>query len=519
MTAAYLRRHGFFLAVLALGAALRVIVQLAYVPAILYFDSHGYLAHASDLDPTGLRPIGYEALMLRWLLPFHDLAVIPAAQHVLGLGIGIAIYVLLVRRGVRRWLATLAAAPALLDGYQLQIEQNVMSDTLFEALMVAALVLLLWRHRLAWPAAAAAGVVLGLATTVRLPGLALVVGAVLYAGLVGIGWRGKVVGAGLVMVGFAAPLLAYGAWYHHVAGEFRLSGGPTKGKVLYGRTAPLADCAKLAGQDVPRYLVQMCPNQERYAALRQRWYPQYWGPDYFANWGSPAHEIDYPPGVEMYDAMEEFGREVIRTQPLTVAGAMGRDFLKGFAPVRVAFPGDTPLERWRFQEHFPRFPNRDEDAAIARYGGAGPEVQPALAGFLRDYQSVAYTSGVVFAVGYLAAGAAAAGAGRARRSDLRAASLLVVVTGVSLLALAAVFEFSWRYQLPSILLAPLAGALGLTAVLAPPRRAPTRKLFSRGDPGAAEAAEDAAREDDAPEAPVRGVRGGRDRLPVDAPRR
>ncbi|MQA85692.1 MAG: phospholipid carrier-dependent glycosyltransferase [Streptosporangiales bacterium] len=473
------RRHWFFLAVLTAGALLRAVVQLAYVPAILYFDSHLYLDNADELDPSGLRLIGYEALLLRWLLPFHDLALIPAVQHLLGLGMGVAIYALLVRRGVRRWLSTLAAAPVLLDGYQLQIEQNVMSDTLFLTLVVAALVLMLWRPVPLWPAVAAAGVVLGLATTVRLAGLALVPVAVGYVAIVGRGSRHKVIGSGLVVLGFAAPLLLYGAWYQHVAGEFRLTGGPTKGKVLYGRTAPLADCGRLAAGDQPSYMALMCPDSPRYAELRREWYPRYWGPDYFANWGSPAHEIDYPPGVDKYDAMERFGWQVIKNQPLDVAGAVGRDFLKGFTPVRMDFPGDTPLERWRFQEKYPRFPRRDEYGTVEKYGGAGPRHRPMLAAFLRDYQSVAYTSGVVFAAGFLASGAAAVGAGRrARDSGLRAAALLVGLTGVSSLLLAALFEFSWRYQLPSVVLAPLAGALGLTALFC------TRGSASRGHPAA-----------------------------------
>ena len=43
------------------------------------------------------------------------------------------------------WLAALAAAPVLLDGYELQIEQTIMPDVWFEACIVAGLALLLWR--------------------------------------------------------------------------------------------------------------------------------------------------------------------------------------------------------------------------------------------------------------------------------------------------------------------------------------------------------------------------------------
>ena len=49
----------------------------------------------------------------------------------------VVLYLLLVRRGVPRWLSALAAAPVLLDAYQVQIEQTIMPDVWFEALILA----------------------------------------------------------------------------------------------------------------------------------------------------------------------------------------------------------------------------------------------------------------------------------------------------------------------------------------------------------------------------------------------
>ena len=72
---------------------------------------------------------------------------VAAVQHLLGLGMAVALYVLLLRRGSPRWLAALATAPVLLDAYQLQMEQTVMPDVLFEAPLVAGLAALLWRPR------------------------------------------------------------------------------------------------------------------------------------------------------------------------------------------------------------------------------------------------------------------------------------------------------------------------------------------------------------------------------------
>jgi hypothetical protein len=69
------------------------------------------------------------------------------------------------------------------------------------------------------------------------------------------------------------------------------------------------------------------------------------------------------------------------------------------------------------------------------------------------------------------------GVGNARRSGIRAASLLVSGFGVTVLLTAAAFEFSWRYQLPGLVLLPMAGALGITAFAGPLRRpGPRRKV-------------------------------------------
>ena len=83
--------------------------------------------------------------------------------------------------------------------------------------------------------------------------------------------------------------------------------------------------------------------------------------------------------------------------------------------------------------------------------------------------------GAVLGVAFVAGLLAAAGVGRARRSGLRAACLLPALCGLSVLFAADFFHFSWRYQLPALVLAPLSGALALTALTGwtEPRRAAT----------------------------------------------
>jgi hypothetical protein len=50
-------------------------------------------------------------------------------------------------------------------------------------------------------------------------------------------------------------------------------------------------------------------------------------------------------------------------------------------------------------------------------------------------------------------------------TDLRVPWLLVTLAAVVLLVSSDAFEFSWRYQLPAVVLLPLAGTLGVTALI------------------------------------------------------
>jgi EamA domain-containing membrane protein RarD len=51
-------------------------------------------------------------------------------------------------------------------------------------------------------------------------------------------------------------------------------------------------------------------------------------------------------------------------------------------------------------------------------------------------------------------------------TGLAGACALVTLAAVVLLVSSDAFEFSWRYQLPAVVMLPLAGALGLTALIA-----------------------------------------------------
>src|ERR1700761_1830730 len=164
------RRHWLLTVLLVAGVTLRVLTQMAYRPALLYIDSPKYLINGLQrLDPQG-----YRLLVLDPLTWFGNLAVVAGFQHLLGLAMAVALYAVLIRRNAPRWAAALAAAPVLLDAYQLQMEQTIMPDVVFEAAIVAGLVLLAWKPRPSPVVVGVAGFILGTSATIRQVGEALI---------------------------------------------------------------------------------------------------------------------------------------------------------------------------------------------------------------------------------------------------------------------------------------------------------------------------------------------------------
>ncbi len=448
--AAAARRHWLFLTFFAGGFALRIVTMIAYRPAFLYIDSFRYLANLHRLDPTGIEPIGYDLLLLRPVLALTNLAAVAVLQHVLGLAMGVAIYALVLRRGVRRWLAALATLPVLLDAYQLQIEHNIMSDALFEALVLSVVVILLWQQRPTYRACAAAGAILGIAVTVRLVGIPLIVPAALFVVLAGRGLSGRVWKTAVLVAAFAVPLSVYAAYYHDQAGRYALTSSDAG--TLYGRAAVIADCSML---HLPSYERVLCPKEP----LGQR------SGDRYAHDPTLLAQITPPPGMDANDVVRDFSVRVFRQQPFDLTTSVLSDFLHGFVWSPSTQANDPPLFRWQFQLSYPRFPPNNPTQAMQSYGERRSVVEP-LARFLRRYQlSIGFVPRILLGLCFLAGLLGTFGAGRARRSELRLACLLATLFGLGLLLTADFFEFSWRYQLPALVLAPIAGAFGISALL------------------------------------------------------
>jgi hypothetical protein len=464
------RRNWLFLVLVTAGLVLRVLAQVAYRPALLFIDSIKYLYGAYP----GNDPPGYQ-LGLRAFLAVGNLPAAVAIQHLLGLAMAIALYVLLLRRGVPRWLAALATAPVLLDAYQLQIEQSIMPDTLFEALIVAGLVIMLWRPRPVMWMVVAGGLLLGASATVRQIGEVFILPALIFVLVVGGNWRGRLTKALALCLAFAFPILFMSFRNYLAIKSFSLA--PYASATIYGRAAAAADCATLR---LPASEQSLCPTPQQQAM----------GPDWLDHGaGSPIKTFKPPPGMRHVSVATDFSRRVFLQQPLPVAVAIAKDAIKLFAIQRVTSPGDTSIARWQFQRGYPLYPpyitihngqlqyvaltptgHQRIIASGQQFGGGQPAVSKSLASFLRAYQlDGGYTPGPLLLVALLAGLAGSATVLRRRASPGQRASaqacLLIFLSGAAVLLASDIFEFSWRYQLPALVTLPPAGALGVTVVI------------------------------------------------------
>jgi len=463
-----LRRHWMLALLIAGGLLLRVVTQFAYEPALLFIDSKKYLYGTDfNLGAWGsFDPIGYTLLVLKPVLIFTNLGFVAVLQHVLGLGMAVALYVLMLRRGVVRWLAALAVAPVLLDAYQLNAEQTIMPDVLFEALVVAGIVLLLWRPRPALAFVILAGLALGTSAPVRQVGEALILPALVYVVAAARDWRTRLLHGAVLTVCFALPIVGY-MGYSKVVLHYGFQMSSMGDAYLYGRAAHAADCATLT---LPPDEQVLCPTPAQ--ALK-------FGVDGLVNNpDSPRVEyaVDVRQGVPDYNLpqQKQFAYAVIKQQPMRVIGDITRDSIKIFALTRNTVEGDTPIKRWQFQNVYPTFPpgitakgSHSATNLFAAAGGGGQaRVRRPLAVGLRFYQlHGGYTPGPVLLLGLLLGLAGIFTFGRRRDpANLSLACLLVTGSAVAVLLGADLYEFSWRYQLPALVTLPIAGAFGATAI-------------------------------------------------------
>src|SRR5204863_5578806 len=330
-------------------------------------------------------------------------------QHLLGLGGALLLYLVLRRLGVRPWLAALGAAPILLDGYEVYLEQMVMAEALFVFLVVAVVAVLLWRDKPTMAGCIGGGLLVGAAAITRNTGMFVLVPAVGYVALRRAGWRRVVAMVGVT----AVMLIGYASWYRAEHGHFALEG--YDGYFIAGRVMPFADCRGLSLPPLERRLCDPRPVADR---LGTDWY--IWNP------GTPLRDPEFPPGESREAVARSFGLRIIRHQPLTYLRTVLGDVAHYFEPGHRIGPKDNPVQGWQFRTFWnpgpwhPEYPPADPyvyqwtwpgdevyyGQIMATHGfnveRLGPSLNVPIARKLASYQRhVGYTPGPLLAVAVL----------------------------------------------------------------------------------------------------------------------
>jgi uncharacterized membrane protein YhaH (DUF805 family) len=435
------RAHWLMAAAVAGGAALRAVVMLGYPPAMWFNDSYLYVSGAVSHATALARPSGYSAFLLL-LLPLHKFALVAAVQHLMGLAIGVLVYAAARRRGTPGWLAVLAAVPVLYGAYQVQLEQQVMSDTLFMLLVTAAVAALCWRERAGVRAATAAGVLLGGAMLVRPAGLLLPAVAAGCLLLWRAGWRPAVA----LLAAGATPVAGYVMIFHLQHGPYAMT--EPGGTFLYGRVMTFAQCRVIRP---PPSLARLCdprPPGRRGIAAEYIWHRH-----------DPLWKLGrglFTPQVSTL--AQRFALRAITAQPLAYLRAVASDTWRAFGWSRELGYDRRTQVLYLFSTPPPRIPGWADWHALRAYqpGLGQPRAVAPFAGFLAAYQRVVYLRGTL--LGLILAGGLA---GLARRwRDRGGPGLLPWTAAVALLVLpVAVSGFSYRYLLPVVPPACLAAAL------------------------------------------------------------
>jgi Dolichyl-phosphate-mannose-protein mannosyltransferase len=343
ITNAVFRRHWPFALVVAAAALVRIGVAVAYRPALFYSDSWAYIDRTwccGGVAFTSYPPSGYPVLMQLLSPVGRQLAVITSAQHVAGLLVGVSLYALLLRAGVNRIVAALAAAVVLLDAYSIALEQHIMSEPFFTLALTASVYFATDPQRRA-RAIAASGLLLGAAVTMRAAALFAI--PVWLAYVLWTYRRPRLLATAAVC--FALPLCAYAVtsavegYPFHPVRSFALSGGST-GWALYGRVGSIADCNEAHIPRATRSLCQPAAKRHHSSSYYQ------WDPN------SPARRLfGWPSSTRSTrsdDLLKEFAIAIILAHPGAYVESVSRDFLRyfetggGAVDEALTLPRDVP---------------------------------------------------------------------------------------------------------------------------------------------------------------------------------
>jgi hypothetical protein len=439
---------------LGAAVALRIATLALYFPGVVWHaDSLRFALVAPDVhrifDDTW-HPAGYPMFLGALRLVSDQVWFTIAAQHLLGLLAGTALYLAVTRLGAPRWLGLIPAAVYLFSGDVLFFEHTLVSEQLALALTALALsaAILGLRPKVDTRWLAASGALATGAWLTRAPFLVVVFAVVSVAALGVTGRRSRATAGGAAALGaafvFGLYLLAF-----QVSGGRYLGLWDMTGWQLYGRVAPFAACDQF---DVPEGAGTLCESRPPADRPASFFYTQ--------ESTSPAvREFGY--GSPQADGLlYDFAIRAIRAQPRDYASAVISDL------ARYVRKGSPPFTATRLAGLDWTFASRPAwIEAIARHQLAarydGTKVSAPGEHLLGDYQSVMRVHGLLIAVLLLLTLAGAIwgrGPGRFGAALFGSTSVLLFLGPVA----ASAYDF--RYGIPPATLLACAGTLAAYAL-------------------------------------------------------
>ena len=470
---------GGLLVVLVLGAIVRGLFMAAWSPAFMGWpDAKSYIdVSHSGLFGNPLRPAGYPLFLVVLNTIWTNIHFVVVVNHLLGLATAVVLYATVVRAGGPRWLGLIPATIVALGGDQMFLEHSVLSEPLFTFLtacgVYAAVRCAGDGRTLPW--AAASGLALACATSVRVVGMATIVIICVWMAFAASGaLRRRLLTAGTAA---AAALAILGSYWIAEYSSTGMVGMSRNGDYhLYGRVAPFADCTKFTPPRGTEMLCETTPRAER--PIVDAYIFSYWHSPAVRAFGSP---FDATP--EASAKVGEWARAAVLGQPddylVEVGAGMLRyvapesDWLHGYGggPGYEALTGRNILLNPNFRSHA-------IDSLQRYYGWHGSDYQthPGLLSALRGYARVTRIQHVIFLALALASFAGVLTAGG---RDRRIAVLLWLVAWCLLTAPVASLEFSARTAIPGLGFLGASAAVGGLATARAWRerreRAPTRR--------------------------------------------
>lgn len=449
-----------FLILLALGGFVRLAAVVMYFPAWMQSNDE---IRFSRVSPTGIfsdywMPAGYAFFARGMRAIFSELWVTIAVQHVVGLSIGVILFLAMRRLGARPWLACIPAGVAFLSGDQIWIEHQVVAEAFMTACLVAGLACsirgLVPTVDLRWLVAGSVFLIYaGLSRNVAFVALPVVVLAVAF--WVRGGYAVRVRALAAVVVPALAVLGLYLAAFE-ISGGHYLGISDMSGWDLYARVAPIADCSRFTPPEGTRRLCEDTPLSEREGSLGYSWDPNSRG----------RQVVALEPGTSAL--VGGFAREVIIHEPLSYLKLVATDAARYVDP---SIGGNRPFSG--LSQDVQSFgliePSVREiiEREMSR-GYSGTQVHVIGQGVLRTYQDLFRVDGfLVAALVVLSLIGMWVASGRVRLGIFMfgATALLLYLVPVATLS------YEVRYGIPPLPLIVLSGTLGLAALVA--RRNPS----------------------------------------------